>query len=59
MKEKKKKLPDREKVVKGLEQCYKATSEACKSCPYFKIDECYDVILAEALEILKEEGEKS
>ena len=49
-----KKLPDMEKVVKGMEQCCKEDPNFCKSCPYYNIDECYNVVLAEALELLKE-----
>lgn len=49
-------MPDREKVIKGLECCIDPLKARCPECPYYP---CYDQettseqLLADALELLK------
>lgn len=51
-------MPDREKVIKGLECCIKESdslySNPCKGCPY-EGKECIDRLKADALALLKEQ----
>ena len=49
-------MPDREKVVKGLESC--ATGKCEISCPYHNVPQCTRAILTDALALLKEQEEK-
>lgn len=46
-------MPDREKVIKGLECC----ADSCRNgCPYADIDDdCEGVLCADALSLLKEQ----
>ena len=52
-------MPDREKVIKGLERllgtagCIAIYDSECKSCPYSHVNGCVDQILKDALELLK------
>ena len=51
-------MPDRNKVIKGLECCTKFSDRTCKDCPYqpaiVKIDYlCYNNLMLDALELLK------
>lgn len=51
--------PKLEKVIKGLEICYRPPSK-CKDCPYHDLlDEqsCNDVLCLDALTLLKEQPE--
>ena len=49
-------MPDREKVIKGLEYC--SNGWACAMCPYGNehttLSECEEPLLRDALELLKE-----
>lgn len=51
-------MPDREKVIKGLECCLKESdhlySNPCNGCPY-EGQECIDRMKADALVLLKEQ----
>ena len=52
-------MPDREKVIKGLEQ-HSEGFDRCGECPYYDIDHgnvlsCRDELLRDALELLKEQ----
>ena len=50
-------MTDREKVIKGLETCYRPPAE-CEDCPYHDLlDEqsCNDALCLDALFILKEQ----
>lgn len=50
-------MPDREKVIKGLECC--AYKKNCNECPYFKGNAtCMDDKDKDALELLKEQETK-
>ena len=52
-------MPDREKVIKGLESC---SDNNCRDCPYPCICEYADAwpkeLHRDALELLKEQGEE-
>ena len=54
-------MPDREKVIKGLEVCTStADGESCpKDCPYYQ-EVCYgyDQLMRDALALLKEQKEQ-
>ena len=50
-------MPDREKVIKGLECCIE---DGCRDCPYFKKCDMFDgylseTLLKDVLEVLKEQ----
>ena len=50
---------DREKVIKGLEICYRPPSK-CEDCPYHDLSDeqnCNDVLCLDALALLKEQEE--
>lgn len=54
-------MADREKVIKGLEYCCASEKNRCEanSCPYWESEICcIDEMLADALELLKEQGEE-
>ena len=46
-------MPDREKVIKGLESC--ATGKCEISCPYHNVPQCTRAILVDALALLNEQ----
>ena len=51
---------DREKVIKGLEQCLEDSENPCSECPYEITDterstKCIDKVMADALVLLKEQ----
>lgn len=54
-------MPDREKVIKGLEYCMGGCQVSCFKCPYREIGhqppDCLDncMILQDAVELLKEQ----
>ena len=51
-------MPDREKVIKGLETCYCPPSK-CEDCPYNDIEEnCNDTLCLDAIALLKEREPK-
>ena len=45
-------MPDREKVIKGLEFCSKCCSQ---NCPYFESDMCIALLANDTLAMLKEQ----
>ena len=50
-------MPDREKVIKGLEICYCPPSK-CEDCPYHDLPDeqsCNDTLCLDALSLLKEQ----
>lgn len=50
-------MTDREKVIKGLETCYRPPSK-CEDCPYHDLPDeqsCSDVLCLDALSLLKEQ----
>ena len=47
-------VPDREKVIKGMEICYCHT-EKCKDCSYHNLELCYNALYLDALSLLKEQ----
>ena len=55
-------MPDREKVIRGLECCHKRGE--CRNCPYFDCpywennDNCMVQLLKDALELLKVQKEE-
>ena len=53
-------MTDREKVLKGLEQCSRRISDRkveCSKCPYDSMDQlCVGQLLADALKLLNEKG---
>ena len=50
-------MPDREKVMKGLECCIDINAESsCRECPYYNHERCDpDDVLRDALALLKEQ----
>ena len=50
-------MPDREKVIKGLECHADSTNLSCRpsKCPYFAFDFCGPLLATDALELLKEQ----
>ena len=49
-------MPDREKVIKGLEHCKRESEHIddnpCNGCPYYELKECQQM-MADALALLK------
>ena len=49
-------MPDKEKVLKGLECCSDRIGKRCRSvCPYHERNYCESELAADALELLKEQ----
>ena len=48
-------MPDREKVMRGLECCY---NNNCGACPYAAIVKCQHKLHKDALYLLKERGQQ-
>ena len=46
-------MPDREKVIKGLEIITGKMLHDCKKCPYREVNRCEEQIVSDALELLK------
>ena len=53
-------MPDREKVIKGLEYCDIGGSGTCyeKECPYYQSHDCTDELKNDILALLKEQEHK-
>ena len=47
-------MPDREKVIKGLECCKRKDGNECKVCPYTESEYCTEDMVTDALALLKE-----
>lgn len=52
-------MPDKEKVINGLEHCDFGVSDTCyeKECPYYQIHCCTDELKNDILALLKEQPE--
>ena len=49
-------MPNKEKVIKGLEHCESHLSKACLDCPYSKYNSrCLEAIKADVLSLLREQ----
>lgn len=48
-------MPDREKVIKGLECLLSDRKCDLRNCPYGSFDSCINAVLSDALELLKEQ----
>lgn len=48
-------MPDREKVLKGLECCEKTDGSDCKNCPYTDDCDCVEFMSRDALALLKKQ----
>lgn len=50
-------MPDRKKVIKGLEKCISSEECSVDSCPYYKPMSglCFDRLAADALELIEEQ----
>ena len=50
-------MPDREKVIKGLEHCDFGVSGTCyeKECPYYQSHDCTDELKNDILVLLKKQ----
>ena len=48
-------MPDREKVLKGLELCTQGPAGCVKDCPYEEIIRCQYYLKKDALALLKEQ----
>ena len=48
-------MPDREKVIKGLECCKRKDGNECKVCPYTESEYCTEDMVTDALALLKEQ----
>lgn len=54
-------MPDKKKVIKGLEICYGPPSK-CEDCPYHDLPDeqsCNDVLCLDALAVLKKHEQKA
>ena len=49
-------MPDREKVIKGLNYCAHTDGAECPNCPYWKDDDCVEALHTDFLALLKEQG---
>ena len=47
-------MNDREKIIKAIEICY-TEGHNCTECPLFDEDECNDMLMRNAMELLKEQ----
>ena len=50
-------MPDREKVIKGLNYCTHTDGAECSNCPYWKDDDCVETLNADVLALLKAQPE--
>jgi len=48
-------MPDREKVIKGLEYCTHTDGTECPNCPYWPDNDCVEALNADVLAMLKEQ----
>ena len=48
-------MPDREKVIKGLQYCTHTDGTECPNCPYLHEDDCVKTLGDDALAMLKEQ----
>lgn len=48
-------MPDREKVIKGLEHCDFGDFATCHECPYYQSHDCTDELKNDILVMLKEQ----
>ena len=48
-------MPNKEKVMRGLEICYRGGFDGCKRCPYDEDSFCQEQLCADALALLKEQ----
>lgn len=48
-------MPDREKVIKGLEYCKHTDGVECPNCPYWHDDDCVETLHSDTLALLKEQ----
>ena len=51
-------MPDREKVIKGLEYCKHTDGVECPNCPYWHEDDCVEILHADVIALLKEQEDK-
>lgn len=51
-------MPDMEKVIKGLNCCTHTDGTECPNCPYRQDNDCVEALIADALALLKEQGEE-
>ena len=57
-------MPDREKVIKGLECCQHSSKSHCNGCPYFydglcSTNDCTADLASDAIALLKEQEAKT
>ena len=48
-------MPDREKIIKGLNYCTHTDGAECPNCPYWKDDDCVEALHTDFLALLKEQ----
>lgn len=48
-------MPDREKVIKGIEYCIHTDGVECPNCPYWPDNDCVETLHSDTLELLKEQ----
>ena len=46
-------MPDREKVIKGLNYCTHTDGVECPNCPYWPDDDCVETLNTDILALLK------
>lgn len=51
-------MPDREKVIKGLNYCTHTDGTECPNCPYWQDEDCVETLHADVLALLKEQEPK-
>jgi hypothetical protein len=56
-------MEKQEKVIRGLECCLSEDMSCSENCPYFKgsyeLDGCMDDLMADALEVLRENSRRT
>ncbi len=51
-------MPDREKVMRGLECCAFGSLSDCEGCPYYIETRCSELLCSDALALLKGQDEE-
>ena len=51
-------MADRKKVIEGLKCCAHTDGIECPNCPYWHDDDCVEMLMDDALAMLKEQEER-
>ena len=50
-------MPNREKIINGLNFCTRTDGTECPKCPYWHDEDCVEALNADVLVLLKEQDE--